>query len=282
MGATHRINTIATGGATGIVSLILIAASLLFLFFIVLSGVTNKTPFGKTYFLQADTSSIAGARPVSRWTFFYVCGDNNQDCGKPVPALPFGYAWVGGGSGAPSKLLGAHGKHTTSTHYYYLWRFGWVFYLIAFLADVVSFFTAMAAPFSRLAAGISGFLIINALFWMTLAASLMTAEFVQARNAFRANGMSAKIGTYAFAWTWAAWAAMFLATILLFVGCASGGNRSRKTNNSVISDRPTNGHTNGNTNGNLGFWRRQRTRGANRGSFVDTESQRRVVKDEYN
>lgn len=94
--------------------------------------------------------------------------------------------------------------------------------------------------------------------------------------------MSAKIGTYAFAWTWAAWVAMFLATILLFVGCASGGNRSRKTNNSVISDRPTNGHTNGNTNGNLGFWRRQRTRGANRGSFVDTESQRRVVKDEYN
>ncbi|TVY86648.1 Protein SUR7 [Lachnellula willkommii] len=267
----------ATRGATGIVSLVLIAASLLFLFFIVLSGVTTKTPFNKTYFLQADTSSIAGARPISRWTFFYVCGDNNQDCGKPVPALPFGYAWVGGGSGAPSKLLGAHGKHTTSTHYYYLWRFGWVFYLIAFLADVFSFFTALAAPFSRLAAGVSGFLIINALFWMTLAASLMTAEFVQARNAFNANGMSAKLGKYGFAWTWAAWAAMFIATILLFVGCASGG-RSHKTKDTVVSDKPTNG----NANGNLGFFRRQRSRRTDRGSFVDAESQRRVVKDEYN
>jgi len=278
----------ATRGATGIVSLILIAASLLFLFFIVLSGVSNKTPFNKTYFLQADTSGITGARPVSRWTFFYVCGDNNQDCGKPVPALPFGYAWVGGGSGAPAKLLGSHGKHTTSTHYYYLWRFGWVFYLIAFLADVFSFFAAMAAPFSRLAAGISGFLIINALFWMTLAASLMTAEFVQARNVFRKNGMSASIGRYAFAWTWAAWAAMFIATILLFVGCASGGRdkRNRKSNtptqaqDTFVTDKPTNGNAGG--AGNLGFWRRQRNRGGGRGSFVDSESQRRVVKDEYN
>jgi len=270
-----------TRSTTGIVSLILIAASLLFLFFIVLSGVSHRTPFSKTYFLQADTSGIKGARPLSQWTFFYVCGANNQDCGKAVPALPFGYAWVGGGSGGPSALLGSHGKHTTSTEYYYLWRFGWVFYLIAFLADCISFFTAMAAPFSRLAAGLSGFLVINALFWMTLAASLMTAEFVKARNAFRANGMSAQIGKYAFAWTWAAWFAMFLATILLFVGCASGG-RNRKNNtygsskDTTVTDRTPGGGD------NLGFFRRQRSRRSARGSFVDNESQRRVVKDEYN
>lgn len=94
------------GSILGITSQVLLAASVLFLFFIVLSGVTTVTPFGKTYFLEADTSGVAGARPVSRWTFFYVCGDNNQDCGSPVPALPFGYAWVGGGEGAPPSLLG--------------------------------------------------------------------------------------------------------------------------------------------------------------------------------
>jgi len=93
--------------------------------------------------------------------------------------------------------------------------------------------------------------------------------------------MSAKIGTYAFAWTWAAWAAMFIATILLFVNCASGGrNRKTSRDSAVVKDRHTNGNTGGAPASNLGFFRRQRR--ADRGSFIDAESQRRVVKDEYN
>jgi hypothetical protein len=94
------------GGAMGTVSLILIAGSLVLMFFVVLAGVKSTTPLGSTYFLRATTSGIAGARPVSQWTYFYVCGEGNTDCGKPVPDLPFGYAWVGGGQGAPSGLLG--------------------------------------------------------------------------------------------------------------------------------------------------------------------------------
>lgn len=91
----------------GIASLILIAGSLLLLFLVVLSGVKDHSPLNKVYFLSADTSSIAGSgRSVSQWTYFYVCGDNNADCGKPVPALPLGYAWVGGSAGAPSELVG--------------------------------------------------------------------------------------------------------------------------------------------------------------------------------
>jgi hypothetical protein len=91
----------------GIVSLILIAGAIVLQFFVVLSGVTNTTPLNKTYFLQADTSTIAGSgRAVSQWTYFYVCGAGNQDCGKPVPDLPFGYAWVGGSAGVPDALTG--------------------------------------------------------------------------------------------------------------------------------------------------------------------------------
>jgi len=91
----------------GIASLILIAGSIVLIFFVVLSGVKNTSPLSKTYFLQADTSTIAGSgRAVSQWTYFYVCGAGNQDCGKPVPALPFGYAWVGGSAGAPAELVG--------------------------------------------------------------------------------------------------------------------------------------------------------------------------------
>jgi len=251
-------------GAMGTVSLILIAGSLVLMFFVVLSGVTNTTPLNKTYFLRATTSGIQGARPVSQWTYFYVCGEGNTNCGSPVSDLPFGYAWVGGGEGAPGGLLGSHGKGTTSKYYYYMWRFGWVFYLIALIANVVSFFTCLLAPCSRLASGISGFFVANALFWFSLAASLMTATFVKARNEFRSNGQDASIGRYAFGFTWGAWAAMFLATIFLFLGCGAGGSRRTTT----TSDRE------------VSMFRRNRSKRSARGSFIDNESQRRV-KDEY-
>jgi hypothetical protein len=95
------------GAGLGLASVILIAGSIVLMFFVVLSGVTNSTPLNKTYFLRADTSTIAGAgRSFSQWTYFYVCGDGNQNCGKPVPGLPLGYAWVGGSAGAPEALVG--------------------------------------------------------------------------------------------------------------------------------------------------------------------------------
>lgn len=90
----------------GIVSLILIAGSLVLMFFVVLSGFNSTTPLNKTYFLRADTSAVSGARPISQWTYFYVCGADNTDCGRPVPDLPIGYAWIGGGEGAPASLIG--------------------------------------------------------------------------------------------------------------------------------------------------------------------------------
>jgi hypothetical protein len=67
-----------------------------------------------------------------------------------------------------------HAKGTTSTHYYYLWRFGWVFYLLALFFDVIAFFTSLLAPCSRLASGLSGLVLSIALFFFTLATSLMT------------------------------------------------------------------------------------------------------------
>ncbi|KAE8443129.1 hypothetical protein EG329_002373 [Mollisiaceae sp. DMI_Dod_QoI] len=261
----------------GIVSLVLIAGAIVLMFFVVLSGESDTTPLNKTYFLRANTSSIAGARPISQWTFFYVCGDRNTDCGSPVPALPLGYAWVGGGAGAPAKLLGSHGKHTTSYHYYYMWRFGWSFYLAGLTVTVFAFFFALLAPFSRLASGFSGFVLAIALFFYTLGAALMTSEFVQARKRFTEAGMSAKVGKYAFGFTWGAWAALFLAAVALFVGCLAGSSREGKVR--TRSTR-TNGATTGGGLGNIGFFRRQRSRRSARGSFVDNESQRRV-KDEY-
>ncbi len=99
----------------GIVSLVLIAGALVLMFFVVLSGVVDSIPLNKTYFLQADTSSFPGAgRNISQWTYFYVCGEGNTDCGKAVPDIPFGYAWVGGSDNVPSDLVGYALNHNAS------------------------------------------------------------------------------------------------------------------------------------------------------------------------
>lgn len=95
------------GGGMGIVSQILIAGSIVLMLFVILSGVTRTTPLQSTYFLRADTASFPGTeRAVSQWTYFYICGEGNTDCGAPVPALPFGYAWRGGNQGVPTGLTG--------------------------------------------------------------------------------------------------------------------------------------------------------------------------------
>lgn len=85
------------------------------------------------------------------------------------------------------------------------------------------------------------------------------------RNEFRNHGHTAKLGRWAFGFTWAAWAAMFLATIFLFTGVGQKSHRNEGP------------QTNGPRRG--GFLGRGGKR-SNRGSFVDNESQRRV-KDEY-
>ena len=55
-----------------------------------------------------------------------------------------------------------------------MWKFGWVFYLIALVADVGALFASLLAPCSRLASGFAGLILAFALLFMTLAASLMT------------------------------------------------------------------------------------------------------------
>ena len=90
----------------GFLSWIFLAGALVMMFFVILSGVRDTNPLNKIYFLQANTSKISGARPISQWTYFYICGANNQDCGSATAALPFGYAWLGNTNGVPGDLVG--------------------------------------------------------------------------------------------------------------------------------------------------------------------------------
>ncbi|KAI3327349.1 SUR7/PalI family-domain-containing protein [Xylariaceae sp. AK1471] len=201
-------------------SLLFLGGSIVLLFFVILSGVTHISPLRQTYFLSADTSGISGARSISQWTYFHICGEGNTDCSHAWPDPPVGWAWSGNptGSNLPTSLIGSHGGHTTSFYYFYMWRFGWVFYLIALFFTVVAFFTGFVACFGRLGSVIAGLMSSVALFFLTIAASLMTATFVKMRDHFQSVGRSASIGQWAFGFTWGAWAAIFIATVLFFAG----------------------------------------------------------------
>jgi hypothetical protein len=144
------------------------------LWFVILSGLTDVTPLNKTHFLRADTSGITGARPISQWTYFYICGDRNLDCGKASPDPPFGKAWFSNPSNAPQELIGNHGSNTTSSKFFYMWRFGWVFYLLGLFFSTITFFAGFLACFGRLGAAISGLLSIISLVVYTAGVSLMT------------------------------------------------------------------------------------------------------------
>lgn len=150
------------------------AGSLLLLWFLILSGVKHTTPLDKVYFLRADTSGITGARDVTQWTYFYFCGEGNNDCGKARPAPAFGKAWDSNAENAPSSLIGGSGDDTTSKKYYYLWRFGWVFFLITLFFETCAFFSGFLACCGRLGAAISAFFAVGALFCSSIAMSLMT------------------------------------------------------------------------------------------------------------
>jgi hypothetical protein len=164
----------ARNGILGLTGLLLNAVSILFLFFVILGGVTGRSPFNHTYFLRADTSGITGARPVTEWDYFYFCGEGNTDCSGARAAPAFGRAWDGNAANVPEGLYGSHGGDTTSQRLFYLWRFGWVFFMIALFFNVVAFFSGFLSFFGRLGSAVAGSATAFALFCYTIAVSLMT------------------------------------------------------------------------------------------------------------
>lgn len=233
-----------------ILSLVLVAGALLLQFFTILTGGVNGAPLNKFYFLEADTSNIPGALNPARWTFFAICGAENglnANCRSPKPALPFDPPRnFGTETGVPDQFIG-------TKQYFYLSRFMFAFYLIALFFGAIALITGLLALVSRLGGYISSMTTSVALFFQALSAALMTAWVVKGRDAFRSNGQDARIGRYLMGFTWGAVACYFLATIFFCLGGKLGGDRSSGV-------------------------RRTRSTKSNRsrGSFIDTESQRKV------
>jgi hypothetical protein len=166
--------TLPPGPLLSLASLVLLAGGVLFQFFTILSGGITSAPENKFYFLEAsNVGNIPGARNPSRWTFFAICGVNNDNglnanCGARVPALPFDPPRnFGTTQGVPEQFIGTH-------QYYYLSRFMFAFYLVALFFAVIGLLTGLLALCSRLGGYLSGLTVAIALFFQTLAAALMT------------------------------------------------------------------------------------------------------------
>lgn len=98
-GTCNLTDLTTAGPILSLVSLVLLAAGVLFQFFVVLSGGVDGSPEPNFWFLAADTSNIPGAPAVSTWTFFSLCGFNGPlssggqyaNCRGATAALPYDF-----------------------------------------------------------------------------------------------------------------------------------------------------------------------------------------------
>lgn len=160
------------------ISLILVAGGVLFMFFILLAGAVDGFPVNRWYFLEADTSNIPGAPPLSRWTYWNVCGVDGARtaCGdanheKVHPAFPLDPSSPRNFDtdvNVPRNFVEHNG------YYFLMTRFMFAFMLIALFFAVCALFTGLLALCTRIGAYLSGFLTLIALFFQLIQASLMT------------------------------------------------------------------------------------------------------------
>ncbi|PGH09882.1 hypothetical protein AJ79_05609 [Helicocarpus griseus UAMH5409] len=229
---------------SALIALLFTAGSWIFMILTLIGGAQNKNPLDRTWFLEADTSRIPGAHPVSRWTFWGICGTNGEknDCGGTTAAFPLDPPshWnFGTTEGVPEGFIG------TST-YFYMTRFMFAFMLIGLFFIFLALVTGLLAMCTSIGGWISAFLTVIGLIFQIVTTCLMTAAYVKGRNQFSGNGQPAKVGAKAFGWMWAATVTLFIASILYCVsgirsggrrGGAGGGGGGRKRNSGFFKSR---------------------------------------------
>ena len=166
-----------TGPIIAFVALALIAAAVLFQFFVVLSGAVNGSPEPHFYFLKADTRGMGSgpsrAPAYTAWTEFAVCaisagGSQTYNCRDVSAAPPFKPTQnFGGSQGVPESLRGGN-------YYYLMSRASWAFYIIALFAAVVSLFSGLLALCTRLGSYLAAILAALAMLAQAIAGALMT------------------------------------------------------------------------------------------------------------
>ncbi|PGH13462.1 hypothetical protein AJ80_06331 [Polytolypa hystricis UAMH7299] len=211
------------GSCSAFLALIFNAGAFILMILTLLGGAQDKNPLDRTWFLEADTSNIPGARDTSRWTFWNICGVKNgrNDCPGTSPAFPLNppaHSNFDTTQNIPHQFIGTR-------KYFYLTRFMFAFMLIGLFFVFVALVSGLAALCTRVGSWISTVFITIGLILQIITASLMTAAYVQGRRNFNSNGQHAKIGVKAFAWMWTAVALLWLASMFYCLGGVGGRKR---------------------------------------------------------
>jgi hypothetical protein len=206
----------------------LIGAGLL-LFFNILCGASTSTPLNEWYWLEAQTGSIPGAQANTRWTNYNSCGvsnGKNVDCSSSSAAYPMSpVSNFGTTEGVPAGLQSKHGVT------YYLSKVGWAFLLIGLLFTLLALipnFVSLCFPSQIALTTTSGIVPALALLFTALSASLITAGYVKARNAFRDAGSHTSLGRTMIAFIWTSVFLLALSTLFSGVGCFSNFKRKKR------------------------------------------------------
>jgi hypothetical protein len=209
-------------------SVALIGAGLL-LFFNILCGASTSTPLNQWYWLEAQTESIPGAQANTRWTNYNSCGvsnGKNVDCSSSSAAYPMSpVSNFGTTEGVPAGLQSKHGVT------YYLSKVGWAFLLIGLLFTLLALipnFVSLCFPSRVALTTASGIVPALALLFTALSASLITAGYVKARNAFRDAGSHTSLGRTMIAFIWTSVFLLALSTLFSGVGCFSNFKRKKR------------------------------------------------------
>lgn len=194
-------------------NLFLLAGTTLLLVFIVLGGAVNHFPFKKFDWISVDTSSILGAYDQSKWFFWGVCDANDLSRCHLGPAYPLSpNRNFGTELGVPQDFI------KDDSTYYYLSRFSFAFFIIGFVFTGLAFLVDVAGFCFDFVERIVIILVTFALFFIAGFAAFQTSVTVLARNAFKDEGYSAKLGVQGFAIMWTAVACL---AIIWFITCAN-------------------------------------------------------------
>lgn len=212
-----------------IISLIALLGAGLLLFFNILCGASTSSVLGEFYWLEAGTSGIPGAHSTTRWTNYNSCGvrnGRNYDCTSSSAAYPMSpRANFGTDTGVPSGLRSRHGIT------YYLSRVGWAFLLLGLLFTLLALLpvaVSLCLPSLSILGIGSNFATNAALLFTILAAALLTAAYVKARNSFRSAGNHTSLGRKMFAFVWTSVFLLLLSSCLSGVGCCGALLASKK------------------------------------------------------
>lgn len=185
------------------VSLFFLIGATIMSFFLILSGARNTGVLKNFYWIEANTTGFNDASNLTRWFNYEFCGysSNGQlfNCSSKAPAKPF----------SPRDNFGFNLLMPTSflndrDAYYYLSRVGWAMLLIAVFCEVMTLIPQIISVFKHIRS-LSVFTTVFhwlSLFFILLAACLLTGCYAKGIRAFHSKDRHAKMGVKCFALLW--------------------------------------------------------------------------------